>query len=73
MIPGVVTPLFASGKLICTGVVNEKTVYDAVEKLMAELVQKGSLNQIVNTVCFRFMFVIPWIVLLVTISFSGSF
>jgi len=30
-------------KLMCTGAVNEKMVYDAVEKLMAELIQKGLL------------------------------
>ncbi|MEM2600061.1 MAG: TATA-box-binding protein, partial [Thermoproteota archaeon] len=39
--PDVVILLFASGKLVCTGAVNEKMVYDAVEKLMAELIQKG--------------------------------
>lgn len=32
--------LFASGKLVCTSAVNEKMVHDAVEKLMAELIQK---------------------------------
>ncbi|MEM2941659.1 MAG: TATA box-binding protein, partial [Thermoproteota archaeon] len=41
--PDVVILLFASGKLVCTGAVNEKMVYDAVEKLMAELIQKGLL------------------------------
>lgn len=35
--------LFASGKLVYTRVVNEKMVYDAVEKLMAGLIQKGLL------------------------------
>ncbi|MEM0327724.1 MAG: hypothetical protein QXN53_04070 [Thermoproteota archaeon] len=39
--PDVVILLFASGKLMCTGAVNEKMVYDAVDKLMAELIQKG--------------------------------
>ncbi|MEM3648695.1 MAG: hypothetical protein QW506_05975 [Thermoproteota archaeon] len=39
----VVIFLFASSKLMCTGVVNEKIVYDAVEQLMAELIQKGLL------------------------------
>ncbi len=41
--PDVVILLFASGKLVCTGAVNEQMVYDAVEKLMAELIQKGLL------------------------------
>ncbi|MEM3390490.1 MAG: hypothetical protein QW491_13965 [Thermoproteota archaeon] len=41
--PGIARVLFASGKLVCTGAVNEKMVYDAVEKLMAELIQKGLL------------------------------
>ncbi|MEM2642438.1 MAG: hypothetical protein QXU42_07700 [Thermoproteota archaeon] len=41
--PDVVILLFTSGKLVCTGAVNEKMVYDAVEKLMAELIQKGLL------------------------------
>ncbi len=41
--PDVVILLFASGKLVCTGAVNEKMVYDAAEKLMAELIQKGLL------------------------------
>jgi len=41
--PDVVILLFASGKLVCTGAVNEKMVYDAVENLMAELIQKGLL------------------------------
>ncbi|MEM3713066.1 MAG: hypothetical protein QXR97_05980 [Thermoproteota archaeon] len=41
--PDVVILLSASGKLVCTGAVNEKMVYDAVEKLMAELIQKGLL------------------------------
>ncbi len=35
--------LFASGKLVLHCAVNEKMVYDAVEKLMAELIQKGLL------------------------------
>jgi len=35
--------LFARGKLVCTGAVNEKMVYDAAEKLMNELIQKGLL------------------------------
>ncbi|MEM3712666.1 MAG: hypothetical protein QXR97_03915 [Thermoproteota archaeon] len=33
--------LFASGKPTRMGAINEKIVYDAVEKLMAELIQKG--------------------------------
>ncbi|MBO3833190.1 MAG: hypothetical protein FGF51_07415 [Candidatus Brockarchaeota archaeon] len=33
--PNAVVLLFASGKLVCTGAVNEKMVYDAAEKLMA--------------------------------------
>ncbi|MBO3833184.1 MAG: TATA-box-binding protein [Candidatus Brockarchaeota archaeon] len=41
--PDVVILLFASGKLVCTGAVNEKMVYDAAEKLMQELIQKGLL------------------------------
>jgi len=41
--PDVVILLFASGKLVCTGAVNEKMVYDAAEKLMNELIQKGIL------------------------------
>jgi len=41
--PDVVILLFASGKLVCTGAVNEKMVYDAAEKLMNELIQKGLL------------------------------
>ncbi|MGB9717967.1 MAG: TATA-box-binding protein [Thermoproteota archaeon] len=41
--PDVVILLFASGKLVCTGAVNEQMVYDAAEKLMAELIQKGLL------------------------------
>ncbi|MBO3842093.1 MAG: hypothetical protein FGF48_06715 [Candidatus Brockarchaeota archaeon] len=41
--PDVVILLFASGKLVCTGAVNKKMVYDAAEKLMAELIQKGLL------------------------------
>ncbi|MBO3754692.1 MAG: hypothetical protein FGF53_07455 [Candidatus Brockarchaeota archaeon] len=41
--PDVVILLFASGKLVCKNGVNEKMVYDAVEKLMAELIQKGLL------------------------------
>lgn len=41
--PDVVILLFASGKLVCTGAVNEQMVYDAVEKLMNELIQKGLL------------------------------
>ena len=39
----VVILLFASGKLLRTGAMNEQMVYDAVEKLMAELIQKGLL------------------------------
>ncbi|MEM2089379.1 MAG: hypothetical protein QXP45_03590 [Thermoproteota archaeon] len=35
--PDVVILLFASGKLVCTGAVNEKMVYDVIEKLMADL------------------------------------
>lgn len=35
--------LFASGKLVCTGAVNEKTVYDAAEKLVQEVIRKGLL------------------------------
>ncbi|MEM2981357.1 MAG: hypothetical protein QW385_08370 [Thermoproteota archaeon] len=45
--PDVVILLFASGKLVCTGAVNEKMVYDAAGKLMAELIQKGLLVLIV--------------------------
>ncbi|MGQ9595775.1 MAG: hypothetical protein ACUVQY_03965 [Thermoproteota archaeon] len=41
--PNVVILLFASGKLVCTGATYEKMVYDAVEKLMTELIQKGLL------------------------------
>jgi TATA-box binding protein (TBP) (component of TFIID and TFIIIB) len=33
----------ARAKLVCTGAVNEKMVYDAAEKLMNELIQKGLL------------------------------
>ncbi|MEM2089194.1 MAG: hypothetical protein QXF52_11105 [Thermoproteota archaeon] len=43
--PDVVILLFASGKLVCTGAVNEKIVYDTVEKLMAELIQKGLIYE----------------------------
>ncbi|MGQ9597233.1 MAG: hypothetical protein ACUVQY_10255 [Thermoproteota archaeon] len=43
--PDVVILLFASGKLMCTGAVNEKMVYDAVEKPMAELIQKRLLRR----------------------------
>ncbi len=32
--PDVVILLFTSGKLVCTGAVNEQMVYDAMEKLM---------------------------------------
>ena len=39
--PDVAILLFASGKLACTGAVNEQMVYDAVEKLMNKLNQKG--------------------------------
>lgn len=41
--PDVVILLFTSEKLVCTGAVNKKMVYDAVEKLMAEPIQKGLL------------------------------
>jgi len=41
--PDVAILLFASGKFVCTGAVNEQMVYDAVEKLMNELIQKGLL------------------------------
>ncbi len=41
--PDVVILLFASGKFVYTGAVIEKMVYDAAEKLMAELIQKGLL------------------------------
>ncbi|MEM2562310.1 MAG: hypothetical protein QXT06_08290 [Candidatus Bathyarchaeia archaeon] len=41
--PDVVILLFASGKLVRIGAVNEKMVYDAVEKLMAELIQRRLL------------------------------
>jgi transcription initiation factor TFIID TATA-box-binding protein len=41
--PNVVILLFASGKLVCTGAVNEQMVYGAAEKLMNELIQKGLL------------------------------
>ncbi|MBO3842089.1 MAG: hypothetical protein FGF48_06695 [Candidatus Brockarchaeota archaeon] len=44
--PDVVILLFASGKLVCTGAVNEKMVYDAAEKLMQEFIQKGIVNLI---------------------------
>ncbi|MBO3808269.1 MAG: hypothetical protein FGF48_09885 [Candidatus Brockarchaeota archaeon] len=37
--PDVVILLFASGKLVCTGAVDEKMVYDAAEKLMGELIK----------------------------------
>ncbi|MEM0172581.1 MAG: hypothetical protein QXN53_04085 [Thermoproteota archaeon] len=43
----VVILLFASDKLVCTGAVNEKMVYDAVEKLMAELIQKRIVGKII--------------------------
>ncbi|MBO3833192.1 MAG: hypothetical protein FGF51_07425 [Candidatus Brockarchaeota archaeon] len=42
--PDVVILLFASGKLVCKSGVNEKMVYDAVEKLMAELIRRNSIS-----------------------------
>lgn len=39
--PDVVILLFASGKFVCTAAVNEKMVYDAAEKLMAELIARA--------------------------------
>jgi TATA-box binding protein (TBP) (component of TFIID and TFIIIB) len=38
--------LFASGKLGCTGAVNEKMVYDAADKLVHELIKKGLLMKV---------------------------
>lgn len=34
--PDVMILLFTSGKLVCTGAVNEKIMYDVAEKLMAK-------------------------------------
>ncbi|MEM2997574.1 MAG: hypothetical protein QW542_01340 [Thermoproteota archaeon] len=40
--------LFSSGKFVCTGAVNEKMFYDAVEKLIAKLIQKGLLIKVIG-------------------------